>query len=189
MAAKQLRARPGARWWALMLAVTLAGLLVAAPPALADIDDDGYDGNIFALYGGNGSLVPPKVTLPEAIERDTPTLLVYYLNDSRDCKQYSQVVSRLQRYYGRAAYFIPINVDSIPPQAEYTPQDPGYYYRGRVPQTVLLDGDNQIAFDRQGQVPFEVADAAFREVFDLLPREESLERKPRSSAEDGSSSS
>jgi len=35
--------------------------------ALASINDDRFDGNIFVLYGGNGSLVPPKVTLAKSL--------------------------------------------------------------------------------------------------------------------------
>ena len=34
-------------------------LLLIASPAEAARDTDSYDGNIFALYAGNGSLVPP----------------------------------------------------------------------------------------------------------------------------------
>jgi len=52
------------------------------PPALASIDDR-FDGNIFVLYGGNGSLVPPKVTLAKSLAGDRPTLLVFYVDDSR----------------------------------------------------------------------------------------------------------
>jgi len=31
----------------------------------------------FVLYGGNGSLVPPKVTLAKSLAGDRPTLLVF----------------------------------------------------------------------------------------------------------------
>ena len=35
-------------------------------PAQAIRETDSYDGNIFALYAGNGSLVPPAVTRRDA---------------------------------------------------------------------------------------------------------------------------
>ncbi|WP_343327435.1 thylakoid membrane photosystem I accumulation factor [Geitlerinema sp. PCC 9228] len=163
-----------------MLAVWFCWLLTAASPAIAGLNDDKFDGNIFALYGGNGALVPPKVSVEQALNRpDNATLLVFFLDDSRDCKQYSVVVSRLQSFYGKVTDFIPINVDSILPKDSYSPTEPGYYWEGVVPQTVLLDRDNQVVFNGKGQVPFEQVDDKFREVFDLLPRSESETPKRR----------
>ncbi|NET54244.1 MAG: thioredoxin family protein, partial [Merismopedia sp. SIO2A8] len=46
-----------------LVAIFSSMLLLGTPPALAGLDDDRFDGNIFALYGGNGSLVPPRITL------------------------------------------------------------------------------------------------------------------------------
>ncbi len=149
------------------------------PPAWAGLNDDRFDGNIFALYGGNGSLVPPKVTLAQSLARPNPTLLVFYINDSRDCKAYTTVISQLQAFYGRAADFIPVDIDSISPQPSYTPTEPGYYYKGYVPQTVLLNAQGDVVFNQAGIVDFAVLDDQFRALFDLLPRAESLELKPR----------
>ncbi|NBD32643.1 MAG: thioredoxin family protein, partial [Cyanobacteria bacterium] len=52
---------PGQRFsaFALVCTVALACWLWLMPSAIAGLDDDRYDGNIFALYAGNGSLVPP----------------------------------------------------------------------------------------------------------------------------------
>ena len=155
-------------------------LLFCTSPALADISDDRYDGNIFVVYAGNGSLVPPRLTLPESLKRKMPALLVFYVDDSSDCKQYAIVVSRLQEYYGRAASLIPISVDAIPVKSTYTPEEPGYYYQGIVPQTVLLNQKGEVVFNGKGQVKFEEVDDVLREVFDLLPRSESVELKRRS---------
>jgi hypothetical protein len=154
-------------------------LLIGTPSALAGLNDDKFDGNIFALYAGNGSLVPPRVTLTESLRRERPSLLVFYLDDSRDCKQYAAVVSQLQAPYGRAANFLPINIDSLPLKSKYAPTEPGYYYQGLVPQTVLLDQKGKVVLNVTGQVPYEQVDDAFREVFDLLPRSESVELKRR----------
>jgi hypothetical protein len=172
-------------WWravfsrCLLLAAALCSclLLWGTPPALAGINDDRYDGGIFTVYGGNGSLIPPRITLAESLQRHKPALLVFYLDDSSDCKQFTTVVSQLQAYYGREASFIPVSVDAIPVKSSYTPQESGYYYNGLVPQTVLLDGNGKVAFDRHGQVSFEKIDDVFRQVFNLLPRSESVELK------------
>ncbi len=159
--------------------VVMCLLLLGMPTANAEIDTDRFEGNVFVLYAGNGSLVPSKVTLEKSIAGAKPTILVYYVDDSSDCKQYAIVVSNMQAFYGRAADIIPVNVDAIPPQSSYTPTEAGYYYKDIVPQVVILDKEGKVVFDKQGQVPYEEVDDKLREVFNLLPRSESTELKLR----------
>lgn len=154
-------------------------LLLGTPEALAGLNDDKYDGNVFALYAGNGGLIAPRMNLAESLKQDKPTLLVLYVDDSSDCKQYSTVVSNLQAPYGRAANFVPINIDSLPVKSKYEPTEPGYYYKGLVPQTVLIDQKGKVVLNETGQLAYERIDDAFRQVFDLLPRSESVELKRR----------
>ena len=52
-----------------LIAVGLSLLLLASPSEAAR-DTDSYDGNIFALYAGNGSLVPPPTTLKDSLENE-----------------------------------------------------------------------------------------------------------------------
>jgi hypothetical protein len=156
-------------------------LSIAAPNiAQASLQDDHFDGNIFALYAGNGSLVPPRVTLAQSLSGERPTLLTFYVEDSKDCKQFSNVVSELQAYYGRVIDFIPVNVDSIPAEASsYTPQDPGFYYTGKVPQTLIFDASGKKIVEVVGKGTFNEFDDALREIFNLLPRTESVELRRR----------
>ncbi len=158
------------------------GLLmgVGSAPAWADLNDDNYDGNVFALYAGNGSIVPPRFTLPQSLKQEKPTLLIFYVDDSRDSKQFSSVISQLQAPYGRAANFVAIAADSVPVKETYAPTESGYYFAGAVPQTVLFDADGKVVLNQVGQVPYETIDDKMREVFGLLPRTESvaLRRKP-----------
>ena len=164
----------------LLLVILLSvSLLGGASPALAGLTDDRFDGNIFPLYAGNGSLVPPKVTMTESRQRQRPTLLFFYVDDSSDCKSYATVISRLDEPYGWAADFIPISVDMLPEKASYDPNEPGYYYKGYVPQTVILDQAGKVVLDAKGAVAYEQIDDVFRQVFDLLPRAESAARKRR----------
>jgi len=153
--------------------------ILAMPSALAGIKDDSFEGNIFVLYGGNTSLATPKVTLERSLERDRATLLVFYVDDSSDSKQYAPVLTRLQALYGRAVDFIPANVDLIPTKSTYTPTEPGYYYKGGVPQVVVFDKSGEVVLNQKGQVPFEQIDDTLREVFNLLPRSESVELRLR----------
>lgn len=149
-------------------------------PALAVLTDDRFDGNIFPLYAGNGSLVPPKITLTEAFKNDKPTLLVLYVDDSVDCKEYAIVVSRIDGLYGWAMNVIALSVDALPTKDSYTPDEPGYYYQGYVPQTVVFDQSNKIVLNEKGAIPLEQVDDVLREVFNLLPRTESAELRRRS---------
>lgn len=150
---------------------------MSMPMAIAGLNDDRYDGDIFTLYAGNGSLVPPKVTLEQALERKRPIILVFYIDDNSDSKQYSPVVSQLQAFYGRAADIIALRVDAIPPQKSYTKTEAGYYYSGMVPQTVLFDETGKVVFNQKGSIPYEQTDDVLRKVFKLLPRSESAELK------------
>ncbi|BCL36357.1 membrane protein [Nostoc sp. MS1] len=149
-------------------------------PAFAGINDDVYDGNMFVVYAGNGSLVPSKFTLAQALAEHKPTVLAFYLDDSKDCKQYAIVISRIQEFYGRAAEIIPISVDTFLAKKTYEPTEPGYYYSGGVPQIVVFNQSGEVVFNKKGQVPYEEIDDKMREVFDLLPRTESVQLKRRS---------
>ena len=165
-----------------LLTVTLALSLIlftGQQPAFATLTDDRFDGTIYALYAGNGSLVPPKDKLTDSFKRKKPALLVFYTDDSSDCKQFAIVVSNLQEYYGREADFMPIFIDSLPSEPSPKLTEPSHYYKGFVPQTVLLDQSGKVVYDAKGQVPFEEVDDAFRKVFDLLPRENSIPLKRR----------
>jgi hypothetical protein len=86
----------------------------------------------------------------------------------------------MQAFYGRATDIIPINVDTIVSESTYKPTEPGYYYKGAVPQVVVFDQTGKVVLNETGQVPYERVDDALREVFDLLPRSESVELKRRS---------
>lgn len=165
------------RSWLIVFAVILSFWLSFTSVSSADINDDRYDGNIFVVYAGNGSLVPSKLTLRQSFDRKIPVILFYYLDDNSDSKQSAFVVSRFQEFYGRAASIIPVTVDSLDPKLTYKPDEEGYYYRGEIPQTVILNEDGKVVFDRTGQPSYEAVDDVLREVFNLLPRSQSVELK------------
>ncbi len=164
----------------LLILITLGScILISMPSALAGLNDDHFDGNIFALYGGNGSIVPPRVNLADSIKAHKPALLVFFVDDSSDCKQYASTISQLQAPYGRETNFIPVNIDSLPVNSTPAPTEASYYYKGLVPQTVLIDQQGEVVLNEIGQVGYEKIDDVFRKVFDLLPRAESIELKRR----------
>ncbi|MBF2066742.1 MAG: thylakoid membrane photosystem I accumulation factor [Calothrix sp. C42_A2020_038] len=162
----------------LMLAVCLCFLIIQ--PAFAGANDDKYDGNIFVVYAGNGSLVPPRETLATALSEHKPVFMMFYVDDSSDCKQYAITASQVQAFYGRPSEIIPVNVDTISQKDKYEPTEPGYYYSGKVPQVVVFNQEGKVVLNKTGQIPFEEIDDKFREMFNLVPRTESVELKRRS---------
>jgi hypothetical protein len=163
-----------------IVAAILVFTCLLANPALAGIEDDKYDGNVFVLYAGNGSLVPAKISLADSLKANKPALIVFYIDDSTDCKKYSTTISQLQGYYGKAASFIPVTVDSLALDKKYPQTEAGYYYGGTVPQTVVVDKTGKVRLNEVGVISFEKVDDAMRDVFDLLPRKDSIELKRRS---------
>jgi hypothetical protein len=170
-------------WWRFFskcLLIIACLFITGIQPAFAGLNTDTYDGNIFVVYAGNGSLVPPTQTLAQTLAQHKPAVLAFYVEDSSDCKQYALIVSRIQEFYGRAAEIIPVSVDSILPKETYDTTEPGYYYSGAVPQVVLFNQSGNVVLNKNGQVPYEEIDDRLREVFDLLPRDKSVLLKRRS---------
>jgi hypothetical protein len=135
-------------------------LLLLASPSEAARDTDSYDGNIFALYAGNGSLVPPATTLKDALEKNRTSVIVYYLDDSSTSKIFAPVVSELQRLWGREVDLLPFTTDAFQGDNSQDPADPATYWHGTIPQVVVIDGKGKILLDEDGQVPLEAINAA-----------------------------
>jgi hypothetical protein len=150
------------------LSIFLGTVLGDAQPVQAKLTDDTYDGNIFALYGGNGSIVPPRISLAQSLEIGRAAMLVFYVDDSADCKRFSPILNLAQGFYGKTISLIAVPVDSLDLQHNnYTPADEAYYYKGTVPQTVLISGDGKVAYDREGLFGFEELDSAIRGLLGL----------------------
>jgi len=133
-------------------ALILFALLIGPEAARASLENDRYDGNIFALYAGNGSLVPPRLSLAEALEEQRVSVLVYYLDDSAVSKQFTGVVSELQRVWGSAIELLPLVTDPLQGRAEEGPTDPLHYWGGTIPEVVVLAADGHVVFAGSGQV-------------------------------------
>lgn len=145
--------------WILVVPMLLVWLGNAAP-AQAALDTNSYDGNIYALYAGNGSLVPPRSSLEQALAEQRPTVVVYYLDDASASKRFAPVVSELQRLWGNNIELIPLAVDPIQNRSSSGATDPGQYWHGRIPQVVVFAGDGTVLLDEEGQVPLETINAA-----------------------------
>ena len=151
---------------AALLLLLAVGLGLGAP-AEASLEDDRYDGNIFALYAGNGSLVPPRSSLALALEQHRVAVVVYYLDDSSVSKRFAPVVSELQRLWGNSVELIPLVTDPLRPGGgkasagpDLPPGDPARYWSGLIPQVVVFDRQGQVVFDASGQVEVDAISAA-----------------------------
>ena len=133
--------------------------------AKASLNDDRYDGNIFALYAGNGSLVPPRSSLALALEQHRVAVVVYYLDDSSVSKRFAPVVSELQRLWGNNVALIPLVTDPLQPGGKAAAGalpvgDPSRYWSGLIPQVVVFDRQGQVVFDASGQVEVDAINGA-----------------------------
>lgn len=133
---------------ALLLVLTLAG----PTPAWAALTSDTYDGNIYALYAGNGSLVPPRGTLAQSLAQGRVAVVVYYLDDDAASKQFAPVVSELQRLWGNSIDLIPLVTDPLQNRSDTGNDDPAHYWRGFTPQVVVFAKDGRVLLDAEGQV-------------------------------------
>lgn len=138
-----------------LLCLLLASVLSLTPwsqPALASLTNNSYDGNIYALYAGNGSLVPPRSSLAQAMADHRPAVVIYFLDDASASKRFAAEVSELQRLWGNSIELIPLATDPLQNRGDGGTTDPAHYWKGVVPQVVVFDGEGQVVLDASGQV-------------------------------------
>ncbi len=143
--------RPMASLLQVLFAISLAVMLWVSP-AEAIRDNDSYDGNIYALYAGNGSLVPPANTLEDSLKAGRTAVIVFYLDDSAVSKRFDPVVSELQRIWTRSIDLMPLSTDPLQNRDSGAASDPATYWHGTIPQVVVIAPDGQVVFDQDGQV-------------------------------------
>ena len=154
---------------ALVLSALLA-LGLAPGAAIAARDTNSYDGNIYALYAGNGSLVPPRSTLAQAMAEHRPIVLGFFLDDSAASKQYAVVFNELQRLWGRTAELILLPTDPLQNRKGEGPGDPATYWKGLIPQVVVFNTDGAVVLDDTGPVSIDAINAALTKVTGLKPQ-------------------
>ncbi len=134
--------------------------IISVNPVYSARDTNSYDGNIFPIYAGNGSLVPPPSTLSESLKNERTSVLVFYLDDSSTSKMFAPVVSGIKLLWSSSIDLIPLSIDELDNNLKKTYDDPGYYWHGKIPQVVILDGKGNVLLDKEGQVSFdEINDA------------------------------
>jgi len=147
-------------------------MVVAPAIAAASLTNNTYDGNIYALYAGNGSLVPPRSSLEQALAEHRPAVMVYYLDDDTSSKQFAPAVSELQRLWGNSIELIPLVTDPLQDRPDQGPSDPAHYWHGHIPQVVVFSPEGQVLLDQDGQVPLDTINDAISEATGITIPEE-----------------
>ena len=111
---------------------------------------DSYDGNIFPIYAGNGSLVPPQTSLKESIKNKRVSILFFYLDDSADSKALAPVIAGLDLIWKNNIDIIPLTTDELQNKDFTDPLEEGFYWNGYIPQTIILDETGSVRFDKNG---------------------------------------
>lgn len=127
-------------------------ILATPPSAIADINTNSYDGNIFALYAGNGALVPPSTSLEEAVKLKKPILLAFYLDDNNSSKRFAPLLSDLQGRWGKDVELIALPSDPYKVDPSAPNNSPNHYWNGMVPQIVVIDASTNVLFSGQGNM-------------------------------------
>ncbi len=122
-------------------------------PANASRNTNSYDGNIFPIYAGNGAIVPPQTSLAESLKNGRISVLFFYLDDSSDSKAMAPVISGLDLIWRNNIDLIALTTDELQNDtSESESNQPNYYWNGLIPQTIILDGEGKIKFDKNGVI-------------------------------------
>lgn len=138
----------------LIFSCFLFGLIFLSIPVQtrADRDTNSYDGNIFALYAGNGALVPPNISLEAAIKEKRSILLAFYLDDSSASKRFAPLLSDLQGRWARDVEIIALTSDPYEVNPNAPVDSPNHYWNGSIPQILVLDTNAQVLYNGQGDM-------------------------------------
>ena len=133
-------------------------------PVNASRTTDSYDGNIFPIYAGNGSIVPPQTSLKESIENERISILFFYLDDSSDSKAVVPIISGLDLIWRNNIDIIALTTDELQGKDFKNTKEEGYYWNGYIPQTVLIDGKGNIKYDKNGLIDIDEINKIIAEI-------------------------
>jgi len=125
---------------------------------------DSYDGNIFPIYAGNGSLVPPQTTLKEAIKNKRVSILFFYLDDSADSKALAPIIAGLDLIWKNNIDIIPLTTDELQNKDFTDPIEEGFYWNGYIPQTIIIDENGLVKFDKNGLIDLDEVNQVISEI-------------------------
>jgi len=143
--------------------------VLSVSPINAARNTNSFDGNIFPIYAGNGSLVPPQSSISQALGNNRTSVIIYYLDDSASSKEFAPVVSGLKLLWPSSIDLIPLTTDELQGVTTNDKTNPAYYWHGKIPQIVVLNGEGEIILDEEGQVSIEKINQAISTATGLEP--------------------
>ena len=143
-------------------------------PAYGSRITDSYDGNIFPIYAGNGSLVPPQTSLKESIKNKRVSILFFYLDDSADSKALAPVIAGLDLIWKNNIDIIPLTTDELQNKDFNDPLEEGFYWNGYIPQTIILDETGSVKFDKNGLIDLDEVNKVISEIKGIKLEESSF---------------
>jgi len=133
--------------------ILIALIIIIPYKANASRDSDSYDGNIFPIYAGNGSIVPPQTTLKESLKNKRVSVLFFYLDDSSDSKAMAPIISGLDLIWRNNIDIIALTTDELQDKEKSDLRnEPNYYWNGLIPQTIILNSDGEVKYDQNGMI-------------------------------------
>tara|TARA_Y100001933_G_C18711373_1_gene443430 strand:+ start:83 stop:628 length:546 start_codon:yes stop_codon:yes gene_type:complete len=151
----------------LKLLLIISLILLLNNPAYASRNSDSYDGNIFPIYAGNGSIVPPQTTLKESISNKRVSILFFYLDDSANSKALAPIISGIDLIWKNNVDIIALTTDELQGKEYNNSLEEGYYWNGFIPQTVILDGDGNIKFNKNGLIDIDEVNNVISEILGI----------------------
>ena len=131
--------------------ILIALIFLSPYKANASRDTNSYDGNIFPIYSGNGAIVPPQTTLRESLKNQRVSVLFFYLDDSSDSKAMAPVISGLDLIWRNNIDIIALTTDELQDKEKSVrPNEPNYYWNGYIPQTIIINSNGEVKFDKNG---------------------------------------
>ncbi len=143
--------------------------IISISSVFAARDTDSFDGNIFPIYAGNGSLVPPQSTLNQSLKNNRTSVIIYYLDDDSSSKEFAPVVSGLKLLWTSSIDLIPLTIDELLTKETTDKTNPRYYWHGNIPQIVVIDGKGEVMLDQEGQVELDKINDAISKATGLEP--------------------
>ena len=144
-------------------------LFTSIQPLNAARDTNSFDGNIFPIYAGNGSLVPPASTISDSLQNKRTSVIFYYLDDSAVSKEFAPVISGLKLLWTSSIDIIPLTTDELQDIETKDRTNPAYYWHGNIPQVVVLNSEGEVLLDEEGQIPIETINNAISQGSGIKP--------------------
>ena len=86
------------------------------------------------------------------MENNRISVLFFYLDDSGDSKKMAPIISGIDLIWKNNIDIIALTTDELQNKNFVAPNEEGYYWNGYIPQTVILDENGKIKFDKNGLI-------------------------------------